>query len=686
MNVELIEAGGLAVALTADGVYRAPSEALDLSAFGVDPAHSAAVNTPLFRAAILAAQAQGRDLFVPLMPAGTSIHINDFLHIDGATGPGIRIFGADKRGCRIVQEAMPQHIFRVSAPGTIIENLDLSMASRDVSAYVSGTRPLILGVADYANHSLIRTTLGADGSTFRHLYLHKTHNGIKIDAWDQVNGVYSAVNVQGLVIDDVLIEDMWCGLLAQSHDDLFARQIRGKAYSKQAGLGSPPHVIYTYGNDADNRFNNNPRIVDCYGLNGTGGAAFALKFTKGGSASGLSARNCEGLLDLIQLQDTIVSDYVAVDDVYPLNDVAAARGSVAIKTSQRVDLVNGAVRVKDGDYSLRALYVEGDNYDVRVRGFRATINPTASRAAQPNDIIRISGRRSALKDATLVNLGASFYAGVQINPTAFDTRVEAIKTVGSIRYPVVASGGAGHRVFADPADLPADLAAGAGAVSVKLQAAAANSKWFDTSQVAAGAVVGPPPYYVNEFAVTDQAGLPSTSDGEGIGKPTILINGGSWVVESGAARNSVAAAGGSQALWDAGTQDGTFRTTIKAIGTGNACVILRTKQPTSPATTLQDYLRLNFLTSGTVGRLQLQSRIAGGTVTAVASAAAVDALVDGDVLEVVELGTSIIVKRNGVTILTSTDPDASTDRTYSGLQGTVTGSNTRWERVEMAAS
>lgn len=210
--------------------------------------------------------------------------------------------------------------------------------------------------------------------------------GVFLSAWN--GAALQDSQAEGSRIYDLTVENVDFGVLASGHDNLSLGGIRG-SYALQTTSPNPSHLVYI----SNLNTTLNLTIESCLAWDGTGGHAYSIRGITGGTISGLTARNCEGVLNVIECYE------VAIDGVTSTTDQGASTNGSLYMTSpapERCRISNVQI---DMAVSLRAVRLLGtDNLfrDVQVRTRHdATFNDYS---------VVMSGDRNVLDGISVLNL------------------------------------------------------------------------------------------------------------------------------------------------------------------------------------------------------------------------------------------------------------------------------------------
>ncbi|QAX94618.1 hypothetical protein SEA_HARAMBE_9 [Gordonia phage Harambe] len=627
----------------ADATYAPTYGAILAASYGVSPSATRAENVARLQAAVNAAIAAGKNLILPTTGPGETIKVDATVTIGGAGGIEIQTPGR----C-VFDQSVREAVFKVSAPNVIIRP-GFEFIGQGLDMTGSG------GPLEYVRFAAVWIDGGSHGARVYNMKATGFHRALRIDA-SLTETPEVVPNLRDIIVDGVLAVDCWTGVSVAGVTDLALSNIRGnykKAFATDdTDTAQPPHLIYIIDRESVGRLNYNVSIRQCHAWDGADGAAYALKGIRGYSYDGLFARNCEGILDLINLTDGKAGSAVSIDDVYP---AAGARASVAIKNSVRAE-VRAVVTAKTGDYG-RLLYVEGGTEDSFI-DVDLTVNKTTAVTGNNNGVGRVSGKRNEVR-ARVTNLGASMQAALSVSSSGSERNtIRDPVTAGSFRYPIELLQGYNHVVEYDARRLVPDAVAGAGATSVFVDAGAVRPLLRNR---AVGDVLGTG--WFDNFNRTDGASLASTTDGQAY----TILNGAKFTTVGNASFCNLANTGGAFALPAGGTPNGTWRVKIGTPGVGTDGFIFRTDYtPAGGSAYPVDGIRLGYNTSGSDARPRLQTRLGGGSWTTVATAPNGTAAVAGSEFVITASGTAITVTLDGTSILTYTDNDHGS-RVASGL-------------------
>ncbi|SEE19337.1 hypothetical protein SAMN04489740_0853 [Arthrobacter alpinus] len=640
--------------LTGGAVYAAVAQGAIIA--DVSPLKTPLANRLAFVSAFTQGQAQGRDVEIPSTMGADKIPIDGEILING-TG-NFRIY--TPHSCSIYQTVKPEPIFNVKAPGVIIEPGFVGIGDGlDMTGMVTAI--------NYARYSGVWFNAGSSGSQVRGFKGIGLHRAVRVDPDATTVATPAEVpNISNLKALDIESVDCWVAVSAVGFNDLEV-SMRGtykKAFNSGGvdTTGQPPHLLYVInrGSGSTGRLNYNLHVGPSLAWDSgvpvgaeDAAAAYAIKGVVGLSYDGLQARNCTGILDLINVENVSPGTCVSIDDVYPLD---GARASVAIKESTGAH-IKATVRAKaGGDYG-RQLYVESLSTDCLIE-VDLTAAPTTARTAGGTGLVRISGFGNEVR-ARIRNMGASMRAAIEVqSSSANGNRVIDPKVTGTFQYPVEIRQGSNAVVEYEPS-----LLASTSSTPVLVASGTTGTVLRDKSSTAGGGgTPAPATGYVDSFNRADSTSLGTTDDG----KTYTILNGAAFGTNSNMLSCGNAAVGGAYALPGGGAKDGVITIKVGVVGVGLDGYMLRTDYvPSAGAAFPQDFVRLNYNESTTVKRPRLQTRLAGGTIATLASAATGVEIVAGDTITVTLSGANITVALNGVTIISATDT-VHKDRIASG--------------------
>ena len=136
--------------------------------------------------------------------------------------------------------------------------------------------------------------------------------GISLHTW---NGATRGGSCTGPTVIDCAFYGNDFGILVETASDVTLRGIRG-TYSKQTGVGNPPHLIYLSHSHLQPG-NTNVTIGDVHGWDSTEGHCVQVKDTVGAQVSGIFADNCAGILSIAATSQAHISGLTATNDDTP---------------------------------------------------------------------------------------------------------------------------------------------------------------------------------------------------------------------------------------------------------------------------------------------------------------------------------------------------------------------------------
>ena len=403
----------IAQAVTEDGPAKDALSATFVGAgrsvteFGVSSSASGSANVAAMQAAVDWAgdNAFGaRTLIVPALGAG------DYYDMAGTviiSAPDVEIVGFGEPS-RFRQNTKPAHIFRVKAARAHIHYLGLYGIDRDVTGYTAWVRD----TREAQLYAGVVCQYGADGSVVENIVGADLTSVVHVNAYDDTAGDYVA-NIQGLTIRNLIVDDVWTGCHVREVDDLLIENVRG-TYSNAVGYTANPHLVYVAFIDTEAlpfRPLLRSKIRNCTAVNGTGGAAYALKAIQGGDVKGMTHVGCPGLFDLDEMTDTNITGSIA------MSDVRAGDGSIFARDCTRVFIDAPQISMATGDYA-GAVMIHDSCVDVTVRDPKVTMNRATATTAESAAPVYIQGTRTRLLSPSVKNLGASSGTGIRfVNAT-----------------------------------------------------------------------------------------------------------------------------------------------------------------------------------------------------------------------------------------------------------------------------
>lgn len=573
---------------------------------------------------------------------------------------GLRVAGAGRKRTTLRQTSKPNAIFWVPDPGCTFEDFAVLGAGLDMTG---------LAVPDFQGYVGIRVKRGAHDTTVRRVDGKDIYCVVLNRDYNE-NGSVPAKTYR-LVFDDVAVEGVWSALHGGPWVDPTINNVRGsyrKAFSTDGtDTGQKPHLIYAATDIQagtavvgwlDSYRNKGGTVTNCSAWDAPNtGAAYALKFWDGLSASDLRARNCPGIIDNEYLADCSIARLTSTDDKYPASGEESGRGSYAIKDSVRSIATDVSIAFASSDHGA-AVTTESTATDCTINGLTIVSNRSVENLT--GDDVKLSGTRNVIKNADIVGIGAAGRSAIRIVGTGSGGLVVNPKIGAGFKYKIrQETNHAGSFIDYDPALTPADRAV-SGAVGLSVVTGA-----FPTLRNRAlGQAV--PLGASDLFDRPDVSGLVATDDGK-----VYAITGTTDLTTFRIASNAAYFAGGAAraiVYADAGTANGTLKITVGTIGTGLGGAAIRVVDSAN-------FIGVQYSKTSGNGQLQLYKRIAG-TLTELGTSA-VGAVANGAVIEIVASGNNVSAKLNGVEVVA---PVAVTDfaaSTLHGLVGLSTGTDVR---------
>ena len=362
---------------------------------GVSHLNSAAVNTPLLKAAIIAAEAVGGTLVLPAVPMGATIDIDDVLPV--ATG-GIRIRGAGKYQTHIRQTAFPKSVFDVTGPNVTVEDMwfdqsPFTVTAGDISPFVRGEPGTVRSSGVW---------VGADNVVVRNVHATNIVSAVSVIGWDIPGDV--GRQLAGCEVHDVTCENVVFGLLVHRVAGFMFSGIRGR-YKLLTGITTPPHLVYV-----SNLAGENSNVVgsDCLALNGEYSFAYQIKGVTGGSFTNLHANTSTGVLHVMDSVDLQFKNVVSVGDA----SVDSLAGSIEFEGSNARITVDGFTVNLAGDG--KAVRLSDTTTDSVLRNGIVLVAHTTDKTADVYDV-EIRGTNNTAENVSVTNIGAStWHAGIGV--------------------------------------------------------------------------------------------------------------------------------------------------------------------------------------------------------------------------------------------------------------------------------
>lgn len=183
--------------------------------------------------------------------------------------------------------------------------------------------------------------------------------------------------------------------------------------------------------------------------------------------------------------------------------------------------------------------------------------------------------------------------------------------------------------------------------------------------------------FADTFSRADAAVLGSTEGANS--KPWQIFNSSgssTWSI-AGSSAQMTASTANSFAIAESYLANGTLQATVKSAGTSHAGYMVARFVDAS------NNLILCLRQGAGINRYVLSKRVAG-VMTVLGTGAANQPSTDGDIVQIILNGSSIIVMRNGVSIITATDSAFSTATKY-GFQGVGATYDIAWDNISMVA-
>lgn len=627
------------------------------------PGATAAQNRTALQAAVDQAIADQRALLIDYL--GT-VDVAGTVTVAGT----VEIYGYGWLLTSLRQQTKPEPIFTITGSNVTIHDLggkgvDLNM----------GSLPAQDGWQRYA---FIYVRGGTPGFNGYNLRANTLACGVRVTrAMGDTAGITST---DRFVVDNLYVDNVWAGLVGGYFNDPQITRVRG-SYNKATGTdaASPPHLIYlnngTYAGDTTLRYTRGGVVSGI--LVGDGpdsiGAAVSIKSCIGTVINDVVARNCRGVLEIADCIDTTFGTVLSVDDKYPRDAGGeSARASVSFSNCVRTTIESLSVRFANVDHG-RAVRMESDSTDCVIQNLTIVDNSTVDSTATtvPGFDVYIQGTRNRVRNAKLTNIGAPRWAGIVFAATGTGGAAIAPAIEEGYKYSIKCN--ADHSralVDYDPASVRVSRAISG---SMKLSVdAGANPTIRDRS-------IGQtdPTGFIDEFerGVT-VVGLAATDDGKTWIYPS--ASSASWRANASGAAGYIGAGARNLAVVEGGSPNGTLKTTVGAISGFGSGAALRAQDT-------DNYIGLMFNTAAANGQLDLHKRV-GGTRTSLGQSA-VGAVAVDSVIEIVLAGSTITVKVNGSTVITTSSATDFLTVTRHGILGTVDGvTDQLMKRIEFVAS
>ncbi|OZF00875.1 hypothetical protein CH302_08910, partial [Rhodococcus sp. 15-2388-1-1a] len=647
--------------------YAPGGNALSVAAFGVDPAQTAGTNTPLFQAAITAAQEQGKDLYIPWMPGSSLVLLNESMNILDTVGPGVRIYGQGARSR--LRNTARKPVFFVRAEDTTIEGVTFYGDGLDMTGMAS--------LLAYQNYVGVRIHPLAHGAQVRNIRARDLYVAVRPGGDHRGDPLMPAPatspNLERFVADGVSVKGVWSAVFGGSLQDSQISNIRGtfkKAFGSNIDTGQPPHLVYIYSpglNDAAGTGDVGVRSKNLVFDNIQGwdsgadpGAVFAPKWVDGMVATNIAGRNCQGVLDFIGITDAQVSNVMSFEDKYPNTGEASSRASVAVKQSERVQIDNASISFSAGDHG-KAVFVEADAYDCHLSNFQLVSNHTVSDTVSSRSTARLAGVRNTFENFTLINRGLTVGVGILVVGTGkYGSVINPKVPTPKYRYPVrIEANHPAPYLDYDPAQLKFDTSIGS-ALPVSFVNAGTTVRDRSLTNV----VLPQAPGFTASFFGENGDPVTVTDGGKAI--TTNNTNSGSWThVNSGRAKLT-SVSGTSYLVVDGLSALGTMTVVVPVMGDNTGGIIVAYQDTTNQ-------VLLQFRTGAGDNRPRLVKRVAGA-VTVPQSAPSGTVSAAGDTYLVTRAADGAInVKLNGVDIINVTVADFATSTKWGVYGSTNSG-------------
>jgi hypothetical protein len=411
-----------------DGFYNV----LDYGAIG----NGAADDTTAIQNAITAAvTASGGEVY---LPKGTYKITSSVV---ASASAGIIIKGAGRQ--TVVQNtAVDAYAFDLRGDNSIIQDLS-----------VFGATGAETGIRVTGEYCTVRNIKATDVLTAVH-----------IKSYD-LDASANKSPLRGIVVDNIECDGVNFGLLVEASKDLYFNNIRG-SYAQITPKA--PHLIYFSDGDGIGS-NYNVNGGGCIAYDGTASCAYQFKYVVGGEISRLSARNCVGLLNIMESSNLRIIGITATED-------------------QNADLAYGSIEI-DGTNSnivLQDIYLA-----ISANGKAVRLGSGVSRSKIANIVIQtnhsvagvthdvdISGNYNVVDKVQVTNVGETVNAAASIGITngSYNT-ISRPKTAGNSRGIRLVVGASNQIKDYDIADIKYDNV-GAYSRAIEVAVAAAGTKLF----------------------------------------------------------------------------------------------------------------------------------------------------------------------------------------------------------------
>ena len=348
------------------------------------------------------AQLESKRIYIPPLETGQNIEIEGTVIISG--NKGIEIYGAGINSI-LKQMTRPTPIFIVRAPNTKIHDLHFTAFWRNLET----AGEWIMDTRQAHHHCGVWFQSGSDGSETYNLYGTHIHILVNANAYNPNLDDYAGENIKNIKIENLIVDDVWCAAHVREVDNLSLKSIKGN-YNYTGGYGGPPHLIYTaYVGTEDIPLRPLKNVVtqDIQAYGGVGGVAFGMKGILGGTATGLVAYNCEGLMEIEETELFEVVAPISDNDTQPFG----RNGSTRITLSRKVKVKGGYTRFKRGN-NATALVTSSTTSDCEIEHIYYTNHDAVNTATWKMDL-NLQGVRNKYRVQT-ENLGEITGVGVYV--------------------------------------------------------------------------------------------------------------------------------------------------------------------------------------------------------------------------------------------------------------------------------
>ena len=345
-----------------------------LSDYGVSPSKTASENNILLQNAIDDASLENRAIVFPWTSGNEYIElskrfvINDPIEITG--------FGRNSR----VRHNFPTYVS--SGENTLFDLRAKGASVHDINIY---------GKTGFEGGVLIT----GDFCRAERLGVINLLHGVRQLSYDFTTGLKRETLPQGTIIDDILSDKCCFPILIEGSRDLYFNNIRGSY--KLIGSRAPHLIYFSDGRNTVLEDTSEPLGENINPIGGTSNAyngevsyAYQFKYVRGGNLGQLNARNCRGVINIMESSDLDIFAVVSEEDQHDSTTYASLaidgicdniniervkiRNSVngkAIRIGQ--DVSNSTIRHPDVE-TYHTAYVNAIAFDIDISGTNNTVD------------------------------------------------------------------------------------------------------------------------------------------------------------------------------------------------------------------------------------------------------------------------------------------------------------------------